>query len=260
VQISLDLGLHRSAVQVREESMELPEGQRIDLQELHDEFSDPEDCVVISEKRCRKVYIYSQRTGKYYKLYQPEEDSSPTIVIAGATMHAIVDMTPWEDAEEKVQALRGRGGECLDTCFGLGYSAQLLPERGFESVLTCERDPNVLRVAEFNPWSRAAFRRKDIEIVRRDMREFLSECDPERFAAIFHDPPTIHQAGELYSGELYREFHRVLCRRGWLYHYVGEPGSKTGRDYARGVMRRLQDAGFTRTQRRARGVLCRRRN
>ena len=208
----------------------------------------------------RKVYIYSERTGKYYKLFQAQEDHAPTIVIAGATMHAIVDMDPWEDAEEKVSALRGRGGECLDTCFGLGYSAQLLPGRGFERVLTCEVDPNVLRIARINPWSGPAFQREDVEIVRRDVREFLADCEPERFAAVFHDPPTIHQAGELYSGDLYREFARVLGPRGWLYHYVGEPGAKSGRDYTRGVMRRLQDAGFTRTQRRARGVLCRRRD
>ena len=56
--------------------------------------------------------------------------------------------------------------------------------------------------------------------------------------------------GELYSGAFYRELRRVLSRNGRLFHYIGDPDSAYGRNTTRGVMRRLQEAGFTRITRR----------
>ena len=53
-------------------------------------------------------------------------------------------------------------------------------------------------------------------------------------------------AGELYSGEFYRDLFRVLKRKGRLFHYIGDPDSRSGRNVTRGVVRRLQDAGFSR--------------
>ena len=258
--VSLDLGLTQTRIVVSKERFTLPLGAEYALEALEESFSAPEDCVELLPDSVRKIYLYSEHTGKYYKLYQARENCAPTIIIGGATMHAIVDMNPWEDAREKVGALRPRGGVCLDTCFGLSYSAQLLKESGYDRVMTCEVDRNVLQVAAVNPWSRSAFDDDDIEIVHRDERDVLRECPNEHFAGIFHDPPTIHQAGELYGGDFYAELRRVLRPRGWMYHYVGEPGAKRGQDFTRGVIRRLQEAGFHRTSRRARGVVCQRRD
>ena len=57
-------------------------------------------------------------------------------------------------------------------------------------------------------------------------------------------------AGELYSGEFYRHLYRVLARKGRLFHYIGDLESRSGRNVARGVVRRLQEAGFSRVVRR----------
>jgi hypothetical protein len=59
-------------------------------------------------------------------------------------------------------------------------------------------------------------------------------------------------AGELYSGEFYRHLYRVLARKGRLFHYVGDPDSRSGRNVTRGVVRRLQEAGFGRVVRKPR--------
>jgi predicted methyltransferase len=48
----------------------------------------------------------------------------------------------------------------------------------------------------------------------------------------------------LYSAEFYRQLGRILKAKGKLFHYIGDPNSKSGRSVARGVIRRLQDAGF----------------
>jgi hypothetical protein len=258
VSVSLDLGLSRSAVRVEKDVVTLPDGQLISRDNLSAAFSAPEDCIEIAQGACEKIYVFDHQAGKYYKLFQPFEDRAPTLVINNATMHAIVRMDPWQDEQEKVSALSPRGGECLDTCFGLGYSAQLLVRAGCEHVVSCEADPNVLGCAAANPWSRGAFGDPRIEILQADVREYLRRRQEGSFAAIFHDPPTIHQAGELYAAELYAEFARVLASGGVLYHYVGAPGARLGRDLTRGVMRRLHDAGFVSVRRVARGVLARR--
>ena len=256
VNVSLDLGLTPSTVSVTEDSVELPDGFAVDREELDEAWRHPEDCVVLSEKGCIKAYLYSDERGKYYKLYQHEEGLAPTIVINNATMHSVVRMGPWEDEIRKVQALPEREGECLDTCCGLGYSAQLLAEAGFERVVTCEEDPNVLEIAAINPWSRDLFRRRRIDLHDCDMRDYMAECSDNSFPLIFHDPPTVYQAGELYSEELYREFARLLEPGGVLYHYVGEPGRNRGQDYAGGVLDRLHEAGFRSTERCHGGVLA----
>jgi len=256
--ISPDLGRTRAAVIVGEHDVKLPGGERVTKEALSRELSSPEDCARISGGACRKIYVYDDSKRRHYKLYQPVEDRPPTIIINGASMHPIVGTDPWKAVAAKVATVPRKSGECLDTCCGLGYSAQMLLRAGFRLVVTCEVDANVLDMAALNPWSEGLFNSPRIRIVQDDVREFLARCESGRFAAVFHDPPTVFQAGELYSEQLYREFARVLRRGGVLYHYVGAPGGRVGRDYARGVMRRLREAGFSGVKRVTDGVLARR--
>jgi predicted methyltransferase len=256
VDVSLDLGRSTCAVQARPESVLLPDGQSVATADLADSFSDPSDCIAVEQGSCHKVYLYSKVRRRYYKLWQPFENRAPTVIINNATMHAIVRKDPWQDEADKVAALPPRGGECLDTCCGLGYSAQMLAEAGFTRVATCEVDANVLGVAALNPWSEGLFCNPRITIFQADVRGFVAGCAAGRFSCVFHDPPTVFQAGELYSEDLYRELARVLSRGGALYHYVGAPGARVGRDYGRGVMRRLQAVGFVEVRRVTGGVLA----
>lgn len=255
IEVSLDLGRTTASISVEDEGLVLPDGARLKKAALAEAFSEPEDCIELRGGECRKVYAYSQAERKYYKLYQPFEGRAPTIIINNATMHAIVDKDPWQDEADKVATLPRRRGECLDTCCGLGYSAQLLAEAGFSRIMTCEVDRNVLEMAAVNPWSEGLFGRPHIAIVNADVRDFVTECPAGRFSCVFHDPPTVYQAGELYSEQLYHEFARVLAGGGALYHYVGAPGRRIGRDYARGVIRRMRAAGFAEVRRVTGGVL-----
>ncbi len=254
--VSLDLGRTASTVQVHGERLFLPRGEHVPRAELRDAFSEPEDCVRLDQGRCRKVYHYDQTKCSYYKLFQPFQDMAPTIVINGMTMHAIVRTDPWSDVRDKVACVPEQAGECLDTCCGLGYSAQLLAAV-YDRVVTTEADANVLDVASVNPWSEGLFHTPNVEVRLQDVRYLLAEAEQERFACIFHDPPTVHLAGELYSEVLYRRFRQVLRWGGFLYHYVGAPGGRRGGDYTRGVMRRLQEAGFRDVKRTVGGVCAR---
>ena len=78
----------------------------------------------------------------------------------------------------------------------------------------------------------------------------MTEFESEYFARIIHDPPTMQLAGDLYSGEYYRELHRVLQPGGRLFHYIGDLNSPFGQRVSRGVIERLGKAGFSRVTRR----------
>ena len=215
-------------------------------------------CMPISilKKAARKVgrvYELVQRDNRYflhhvairdrhfYQLVQPERGKPTTLEIDGIHMHRIKGMDPYTDAMLKVRALSVRKGMAAwDTCGGLGYTTIFLL-RGGAQVLTTEKDPNVLKLARVNPWSR--------EMWRADVRNanafyFVKKLADESFHRILHDPPRFSLAGELYSLEFYRELFRVLKPGGVLYHYTGSPGRKRGRDIQRGVIRRLLQAGF----------------
>ena len=74
----------------------------------------------------------------------------------------------------------------------------------------------------------------------------VQSFDEQSFSRIIHDPPMFSLAGDLYSGECYRHLFRVLKPRGRVFHYIGDLDSRSGRNVTRGVVRRLQDAGFAR--------------
>ncbi|MDP6107329.1 MAG: methyltransferase [Candidatus Brocadiia bacterium] len=258
VEVSLDLGMTRQVVRVEEGAFLLPDGSSLGRDGLAGAFREPEDCIEITAGQCAKVFEFDEASHRDYKLYQPVEGHPPTLLIAGHNMHAIVGMDPWQDARQKVRALRGRrGGLCLDTCFGLGYSAQLLAGADWDRVVSCEVDEIVLEFAAVNPWSRGAFESDRIELVHDDVASYLSGCADGSFAGIFHDPPVVHLAGELYGLDFYRELARVLEPRGVLYHYVGSPGGRGGHDQTRRVMQRLHEAGYPQTRRAPSGTLAR---
>ncbi|MDY6867933.1 MAG: hypothetical protein SVT56_08515 [Chloroflexota bacterium] len=77
------------------------------------------------------------------------------------------------------------------------------------------------------------------------------------FNAIIHDPPTFNMAGHLYSGKIYQTFFRILKPNGRMYHYIGDPRSRSGASIGRGVVDRLRQAEFTITPKgKAFGVLA----
>ena len=77
----------------------------------------------------------------------------------------------------------------------------------------------------------------------------IQTLEDDAFTRIFHDPPTFRLAGELYSESFYLQLRRVLKRGGRLFHYIGDLDSASGRSVAKGVVRRLQEAGFQQVNR-----------
>ncbi len=170
---------------------------------------------------------------------------APTLLIAGFVMHRIKEIDPWQHAQRMVAALAPISGSVLDTTTGLGYTA-ILAARLAHDVTTIELDPGVQAIAQLNPWSQELFANLNITQMIGDAYEVVPTIADARFDRIMHDPPTLKLAGPLYSGAFYRELYRVLKRGGRLFHYTGDLKSQTGSSIMRGVVRRLQEVGFSR--------------
>ncbi len=179
------------------------------------------------------------------------------MLVSGIPMHRVKDTDPHQDTLEKIRSIRPIVGEVLDTATGLGYTA-IEAARTAEHVLTIELDLAALEVAKMNPWSQELFGNPKITQEIGDSFEVVEGLPPSSFTRVIHDPPAFSLAGDLYSGEFYSELHRVMRNKSRLYHYVGDPESKSGRNVTAGVIRRLEEAGFRQVRRvpRAFGVVA----
>jgi len=240
--VSLDLGLTQVKVCIKDERILIGD-TKLDLDYVTP--SEEDRVVLLENERIYEVAVSTPRG--YYKLKAIGIVLPPTLEINGIHMHRIVGMNPWEDASLKVRKARiGQGSIVLDTCTGLGYTAIASIERGASKVVTVEIDPNVLWVAERNPWSRSLGDER-ITIVNDDIVDFVKNFEDSSFDRIIHDPPRFSAStGDLYGLDFYRELYRVVKPGGILFHYTGLPGFKSNYSILKGIKNRLEKAGFIR--------------
>jgi predicted methyltransferase len=198
----------------------------------------------------RRAVLYrhfSPETNRLYILVQ-EPGDVPNLEISGIKMKS-ASPTIGAVLEASLRELRPLEGVCMDTCGGLGYSAIAMARApGVIRVVCFEEDPNVIEAARHNPESLALFEHPKIELRPQDVFEAIASLPDAAFDRVFHDPPRLSLAGQLYSGEFYRQLFRVLKPGGRLFHYTGAPGEKQGKRVRDGVVRRLRDAGFERVR------------
>src|SRR5512143_1422144 len=239
---SLDLGLTTTEVTLTPDRLILPDAV-VAWGEIEEIAQHDTACFSVEDNHARMIRGFSELTGRAYGLMPTE--AAPTMLISGLPMHRIKGTDPHRDTLAKIKAVAPITGRVLDTCTGLGYTA-IEAARTAEHVITIELDPIAQDMARCNPWSRSLFDNPKIEQIIGDAFEVIASFDDGDFHVILHDPPTLSLAGDLYSGEFYAECYRVLRRNGKLFHYIGDPASKSGARTTKGAARRLQEAGFTR--------------
>ena len=240
---SLDLGLTKIEVSLGPEGVDLGGGQWLPWDSLEEIGQHESVCYLIKDGEAAKIQRFSEYLDRFYSLMPTQ--GAPTLLISGVLMHRIKGIDPHRDTLTKVRTIAPMQGRVLDTCTGLGYTA-IEAARVAEEVVTIELDPMVLEVARLNPWSQALFDNPRIEQIVGDSFEEIQVFEDESFSRIVHDPPMFSLAGDLYSGECYRHLFRILKPKGRMFHYIGDLDSRSGRNVARGVVRRLQEAGFRR--------------
>lgn len=186
---------------------------------------------------------FSPQTNRVYILYQQAGDL-PNLEISGVKMKS---STPSISAvlEASLRELRPLAGVCLDTCGGLGYSAIAMAGASAVTRVMCfEVDANVLEAVRDSAASSDLFTNPRIELRNEDVFEAISGLPDGAFDRVFHDPPRLALAGDLYSLDFYGQLFRVLKPGGKLFHYTGSPGAMAGKRVLAGVVRRLKEAGF----------------
>lgn len=167
----------------------------------------------------------------------------PTFEIDGIKMLPTAHVSPYADAERKVDLIQPRGKVILDTCGGLGYFAGWCLQRHAKQVLSYEKNPDVIWLRGLNPWSPGNV--SGLTLTQADITEEIGLLPAKSVDAILHDPPRFGIAGELYSQSFYEQLSRVLKPKGRLFHYTGTPNKLTsGRDVPGEVAKRLRRAGF----------------
>jgi len=192
-----------------------------------------------------RFQAFSKTTSRACSLMPAGPGFAPTALLAGFSMHRFgVGVDPMQDTERKLRAISPirEGARVLDICTGLAYTSIGASKRGAQ-VTTVEVDESMTVMCQMNPHSDALFRGK-IRQLYGNGADVVPTLPDSSFDRILHDPPTFALAGELFSENFYRELFRVLKPKGVLYHYVGDPSSKSAGNVAKGVVERLKRAGF----------------
>ena len=245
--ISPDLGITTVNAQITPTGVLFPNGEQLGWQSIEKINKSSVNCFLVENGDIKPIQVFSEQTNRMCSLMPTEK--APSMLIAGFVMHRIKDIDPHEDTLRKIAAIAPVVGRVLDTATGLGYTA-IEAAKTAQQVVTIELDPGAQEMARLNPWSQALFDNPKIHQVMGDAFEVVQDFEDRSFARIIHDPPTLSLAGDLYAGEFYRQLFRILERGGRLFHYVGDPNIKASGSVTRGVLRRLQEAGFARVARR----------
>ncbi len=245
VSTTLDLTLTTVNCPISDDGLILPTNHTLAWSQLEKIADNEQVCFHVDGNEIEKIQFFSEAINRFYSLYPTK--SAPTMLVAGFPMHRIKNTNPHKDTQSKIKAIAPIGGEVLDTTMGLGYTATMAAKTAVH-LTTIELDSTVTEVCRLNPWSQGLFNSPNITRLIGDAFDVVEELEDGRFDCILHDPPTFKLAGHLYSTDFYREIIRVLKPDGKLFHYIGDPNSKSGRKTTRGVVRRLQEAGFKRVK------------
>ncbi|MHA2139944.1 MAG: class I SAM-dependent methyltransferase [Candidatus Thorarchaeota archaeon] len=234
VEVSLDLGITTQRIKL--------EDQPWNVEQLQKVANDTESVYFVNDDGIFKAAL---RGKHFYKLMPVGKNQAPALLIDGVLMHRVKEVTPMEDARMKAELCARKGIDMLEICTGLGYASIACLNKGIRSIVTIEKDKNVIELARLNPWSRSLFSDNRVSTINADATKEIKNLGENSFHAIMHDPPRFSMAPELYTTEFYGQLCRVLKRKGVLLHYVGSPGSKhRKRDLQKGIMKRLRVAGF----------------
>ncbi|MBI5390358.1 RsmD family RNA methyltransferase [Candidatus Woesearchaeota archaeon] len=238
ISISVDLGMSKTKatkkahqITIKHETVTIDE-----LKRVKENF-----CYALQKGKILQVALFSPETNFYYKLL-PTTDW-PTITLSSTPMHRHSKLSPKKDTELKIKEISPVQGRILDTCCGLGYTT-IMAARGAQQVDVFERDPNVLVIASYNPYSLELFHNKKIALHEEFVDEGIATFPSETFDRIVHDPPTFKYAPELYSKAFHLQLFRVMKQHGILYHYCPTPQKMKGRLLYPKMVRQLKEAGF----------------
>ena len=238
---STDLNMTSAEVMLSEKGVAFGDGTVLTWDIVRLVNDNDSTCFSIENNAATPVKGYSERSGWSFNLLPT--GSAPALIAAGFPMHRVKNISPLAAAELMVESIAPGTGRVLDTATGLGYTAILAAKKA-DRVTTVELEPVAQEIARKNPWSNELFNTLKIDQIIGNCVDIICEFASGSFSSIIHDPPAASLAGNLYSQEFYDQLFRVLLPGKKLFHYIGDPGTRSGERVTTGVMRRLHNAGF----------------
>ena len=239
IEVSFDLGLTSKTISFKEQIWNIDDVRKI---------ADDSNSIYFFQNG--QFYKAAIATDHYYSLFPTGEGLAPALMVDGILMHRVKDTDPMTDARTKAAIAARPNMKMLDICTGIGYSTITCLEMGVQSILTIERQKEVIDLAKLNPWSQKLFNNERVDLVLDDAVRKINSLSERSFDSVLHDPPKFSLSPDLYTSEFYAEIFRVLKKKGVLLHYVGSPGSRYRKmDFQKGVMSRLRDVGFRNVKR-----------
>lgn len=239
IDISVDLNISRSNFVLDGEELILDADNRLSKAKLQQIAGKANRIFYLEHGQMETLEI---RDPGYYKLVPT--DQAPLLEISGVKMHISKGTSPFESAGQMAAQVVKKGDRVLDTCSGLGYAATAALNLGAREVVSVEKSETVMALRKKNPWSQRIFG-PGIQLVHADIEEYIQDLATGSFDSVIHDPPRFSLAGALYGKTFYQEIHRVLKRRGRLFHYTGNPQLvKRGSGFMDQAAQRLRSAGF----------------
>jgi hypothetical protein len=243
VMASLDLGLSQQEVRLDPVGIVKDNQPLLAWEQIQTIAVSANNCFKVLNNSIEEIRGYSESSRRVFSLFPTME--APALFISGFTMHRFKDISPRRAALEMIKAAAPIRGRVLDTATGLGYTA-IAAAQSAAAVISIELDPGSLVMARANPWSQELFNHPAISLIVGDSSAEITKFPDEYFSVVIHDPPSLSLAGDFYGEAFYRQAWRVLAGNGRMFHYLGDPKSALGGRVTKGVIKRLQAAGFLR--------------
>ncbi len=173
ITISLDLGRSKTKVNLSDPNWDSTQLLKI--------AKDPSTVYFIEDGDAFKAAISGTQ---FYKLMPSGKGTAPALVISGVAMHRVKDMDPIKDAAMKAKLCAKTGDNMLEICTGLGYSTIECLNRKIRSIVTIEKDKDVIQLSSINPWSRELFSDPKVTLVHGDATEKICDFEDSRFHSI----------------------------------------------------------------------------
>jgi predicted methyltransferase len=258
INISLDLGVSIHKILVRDDSSILIDDEIIPLPNMSLLKNDQRTILKYSNGIWNKWQLYEKKSNKFYKMVYTKPGKPPTVEISGIKMHVTQGSDPIIDTNNKILSFRSLRGFVLDTCLGLGYTSIAAGSLNqIEHIYCCEFDKNIFQLCSENPWSQDLFSKKNIYPIIINVVDFLKLIPDNFLNIIIHDPPRFSLAPALYDITLYQLFFNKLKKGGEVYHYTGNPNTRTRKNplYLETISR-LKDVGFRKVKKAYAGVFA----
>ncbi len=240
IRVSLDLNLTQTLWQIEGGRFKLGPSLFIDRKKLEAIASVKNKIFIFQDNALRPLEI---RSNAYYKLVPTQ--TAPILEIDGIKMHRSKDIDPLMDAEKKTRMVISNGDMVLDTCGGLGYSAQFAVKAGAKKVISTEKSHEVIKFRNLNPWLKKTGEDR-ISFIHADITQYIDGLEDNLFNSVIHDPPRFtSQTGDLYGKPFYDKLYRVMSPGSRLFHYTGSPKKiKTGNRFIVNTISRLEKSRF----------------